>query len=124
MGGVEWSGRRWNQQGSNDKMRTERLLSADRGHRVKVASEAWAVGHKRQTTSHVDADMQMCKAAGGSRERKRDETKAERVECEEGEERRRLTARVGGSLSSSSGEALCLTTRPPLPRPLPCCPSH
>lgn len=118
---AEWSGQRWNQQGSVDKMRTERLLCADRGLRVKVATAARAAGHKRRTISHVVADMQMCKAAAGGRGRK---TRQRLKEWSARKERRRLTARVGGSLSSSSGEALCSTTRPSLPRPLPCCPSH
>lgn len=118
---AEWSRRRRNQQGSVDNMRTERLLCADRGLRAKVSTEARTVGHKRRTISHVDADMQMRKAAAGGRG---SQTRQKLEEWSARKERRRLTARVGGSLSSSSGEALCLTTRPPLPRPLPCCPSH
>lgn len=122
---AERSERRRNQQGSADKTGTERLLCADRGLGAKVATEARGVGHKRRTISHGDADMQMCEAAAaaaaGGRAR---ETRQRLKEWSARRERRRLTARVGGSLSSSSGEALCLTTRPPLPRPLPCCPSH
>lgn len=85
--------------------------------------ESYNRGTKRRTISHGDADMQMCDAAAAAGGRAR-RTRQRLKEWSARRERRQLTARVGGSLSSSSGEALCLTTRPPLPRPLPCCPSH
>lgn len=85
---AERSERRRNQQGGADKRGTERLLCADRGLGAKVATEARGVGHKRRTISHGDADMQMCEAAAAAAggESEGDETKAERVEREEGEE--------------------------------------